>query len=153
SQSVNSPATLGYRLLWLASDNPSSRAADLWFGIDQPNDSPARRAATQGGPENIESIGRTAVKRRNLQAILEQTMRANHAKLSSQIGEMISGLDANSACELLDQLGQRLHREGQWDLAAKTFEMLANRYPEHPAAGSALVWMVQYQASGEALLR
>ncbi len=154
AQAASSPTVLGFREISLtAADARSSHATDFWSGLNLPNDGPARRPLVFGGPENVESLGRAAIKRRNLQAILSQTLRSNHAQLSSQMGQMISGLDADSACELLAQLGQRLHQEGQWDLAEKTFELLADRYPEHPAAATALIWLVQYQASSAALQR
>ena len=55
--------------------------------------------------------------------------------------------------KLLFQLGERYYHQGRWELAAEAFQMVADRYGQHPLAGAALVWLVQYYASGEAAWR
>ncbi|HLA85764.1 MAG TPA: sugar-binding protein, partial [Thermoguttaceae bacterium] len=50
-------------------------------------------------------------------------------------------------------LAGQYRRQGQWPLAAETMEALADRYPDHPLAGEALAWLVQYHAGAEAAWR
>ena len=45
------------------------------------------------------------------------------------------------------------YRTGHWPLAAETFQVLAERYPQHPLTPQAMLWLVQYYASGEAAWR
>ncbi len=71
----------------------------------------------------------------------------------AEIGELTRSLDANSGAEVIFQLADRYYRRGRWQQAADSFELLAQRYPEHPLAGASLVWLVQYYSSGEAQWR
>ena len=51
------------------------------------------------------------------------------------------------------QLADRYARSGRWELAAECFATVAERYRDQPLAVPALVWLVQYYASGEAAWR
>ena len=87
-----------------------------------------------------------ALKQRNTQAILEQAERnpAAETKLLAQSGELIRGLDDNNAARILYHLADRYYRTGRWSMAAETFQLLADRYPQHPLARPALLWLMQY---------
>ena len=62
---------------------------------------------------------------------------------------MIRGLDAAGAAKVVYRLGDRYASSGQDDLAAETYEFLADAYPNDPLTRPALVWLVQHYASGE----
>ncbi len=115
----------------------------------------ARRELTNLPLENLDVLQRMALKQRNTQAILEQAQRNGEAetKLLSQSSQLIRGLDDNSACRILFYLADRYRRTGRWPMAAETFQLLADRYPQHPLAQPALLWLLQYYSSGEAALR
>ena len=90
-------------------------------------------------------------KTRNAQAILDQALRnpGEDANLLAQSGELIRGLDDNTAARILYRIADQYHRTGHWALAAHSYTLLADRYPQHPLARQALLWLVQYYASGE----
>jgi hypothetical protein len=113
--------------------------------------SEARRELTNATVENIDALQRTAIKQRNARAILEQALRNPDAEtnLLTQSSELIRGLDYDSAGRILYYLADKYHRTGRWTMAAETFTILADRYPQHPLARQALLWLVQYYASGE----
>ena len=92
-----------------------------------------------------------ALKQRNAQAILDQALRnpGEDANLLAQSGELIRGLDDNTAARILYRIADQYHRTGRWPLAAQSYTLLAERYPQHPLARLALLWLVQYYSSGE----
>ncbi len=110
---------------------------------------------SQSTGQGLEQLKRMAQTRRNLQAILTQAEadQPQSGGWLAEVGQLVRTLDEGSAAEVLFQLGQRYYRQGRWPLAAEAFEMLADRYPQHPLAGAALVWLVQYYSSGEAAWR
>ncbi|MGD0517519.1 MAG: YCF48-related protein [Thermoguttaceae bacterium] len=143
-----SPPTLGFIALTdRPADNQQSR--DLMAGLAPGSE--ARRELTSAPVENIDALQRTALKQRNARAILEQALRNPDAQsnLLAQSSELIRGLDYDGAGRILYYLADRFHRTGRWTMAAETFTILADRYPQHPLARPALLWLVQYYASGE----
>ena len=62
-------------------------------------------------------------------------------------------MDPDGAAWLLFELGRRYYQTGQWELAADTFRVLTQRYPDHLLARPAMLWLLQYGASGEAAKR
>jgi photosystem II stability/assembly factor-like uncharacterized protein len=89
-----------------------------------------------------------AEKRRNLKNILR--LAEGKPALLGQVGQMLAELDAASAASLLMELATYFREAGEMDLAASTLELLARRYPDDPQVDAALVWLVQFYASGEA---
>jgi len=146
--------TLGFRLL--VSRLPQDRGRrDFFSGIVLHPGGEARRELPQPQLDRLEGLRRTAQRRRNAQAILEQAEESPQAgsHLLAKTGELTRGLDADSAGRILYQLGQSYHRTGRWAMAAETFSLLAERYPQHPLTRPALLWLVQYYASSEAAWR
>lgn len=145
------PASLGFRLVL---DNlPRQPGRDDFFaGIVLRPGGEARRELLAPSAETIGLVRRIAQKRRIMQAILD---RANvdpkaDAALLAQADELTQELDPDSSAQILYHLAQRYHQSGQWQLAARTFKLLSDRHPEHSFTRAALVWLVQYYASGEA---
>ena len=153
-QFTTSPATLGFRLLLNRLPQDRGRR-DFFTGIVLQPGGEARRLLAEPGPEGLDVLQRIARKRRNMEAILQRTAQdpRGGAGLVAQSAEITRGLDPASAGQLLYHLGQKYYQSGQWPLAAETFELLAERYPDHAMAGPAQLWLVQYYASGEAAWR
>ena len=148
------PPTLGFRLL--VNNLPQEQGQrDFLSGIVLQPGGEARREPLDPPAESLDLLRRVAEKRRNMQAILEKSDKTPQGgtQLLGQAGELILGLDALSAGQILYQLGDRYYRSGRWDLAADTFTMLTTRYPDHPLSRPALIWLVQYHASAEAACR
>src|SRR5207248_1567161 len=51
------------------------------------------------------------------------------------------------------QLAMRYHAGGRSEYAAELLSLLLTKYPQHPLADAAALWLVQYYASGEAAWR
>ncbi len=145
-----SPTSLGFSPL--ADHVPDSQQSrDLMAGLALAPGGEARRDITQAPLENIDSLQRMALKQRNALAILEEAQRNPVAEtnLLAQSGELIRDLDDNTAARILYRIADQYHRTGRWALAAQSYALLAGRYPRQPLARPALLWLVQYYASGE----
>jgi tetratricopeptide (TPR) repeat protein len=105
--------------------------------------------------ENIEALHQAALKRRNAQAIIELSASNSlgSAQLLAQADRLIAGLDESAAGRILFQMGDMYARSGRWAMAAETYRALLKRYPNHPLAQTATLWLMQYYASGEAAKR
>jgi hypothetical protein len=142
--------TLGFSAL--ADHAPDSQQSrDLMAGLALTPGGEARRDLSQAPLDNIDALEHMALKQRNAQAILDQAIRnpGEDADLLAQSGELIRGLDDNTAARMLYRIADQYHRTGRWPLAAQSYTLLAERYPQHPLAREALLWLVQYYASGE----
>ncbi|HTU27010.1 MAG TPA: hypothetical protein VMF30_16505, partial [Pirellulales bacterium] len=148
------PPARGFRLL-INRLPQEAGTNDFFSGITIAPGSEARRQRLAASGQGVEQLKRTAQTRRNLQAIVSQAegAQAEAGHWLAEIGQLARSLDDASGAEVLFQLGERYYRQSRWELAAEAFEMVADRYPQHPLAGAALVWLVQYYASGEAAWR
>jgi photosystem II stability/assembly factor-like uncharacterized protein len=148
------PESVGFHLLVdRLSDQQSPR--DFFSGIALYPGGDARRQLSEPAAESVQLVQRIAQKRRNMQALLERSEQdpQHGAELVAQTGDLTRGLDPDGAVQVLYHLSQRHFRNGQWPMAAETLELLVDRYPDHPLTRSALTWLVQYYASGEAAWR
>ncbi len=145
-----SPVTLGFRLLHDQLPQASGRK-DIFSGIYLQPGGEARRPTGQPAAGNLETLMRTAQKRRNMERLFEVTSGAssNAAAWLGQVEDMTKSMSELSGGQILYQLGQRYRQAGRLELAAQSLEQLVQRYPRHPLAESALVWLVQYYASTE----
>jgi hypothetical protein len=148
------PPMVGFRLLQsaLPQDQPQR---DFFSGLAIVPGGPARRALTPSSGEGIDLRQRIDQKRRHVQAILEHAGRTTGSvePLLAQIDELGRDLDEQSRGRILFQLADRYYHTGHWALAAETFQLLADRYPQHARTPQALLWLLQYYASGEAACR
>ena len=71
----------------------------------------------------------------------------------AQIDELTRDLDEDRAGQIVYQLADQQYHAGRWPLAADMFQVIADRYPRHWLSPSAMLWLVQYYASGEAAWR
>ena len=124
---------------------------DFFSGIPLRPGGDARRAVSDVFDQDIESLRRSAQARRNLHAILaQQDSGQSEGRYLADIAGLTKPMEPDDGADILFQLGQRYHQRGQWELAAESFDLLAQRYPKHLLAGAALVWLVQYYSSSEA---
>ncbi len=148
------PATIGFRsLLGGTAGETGGRELSAGMGIQACKE--ARRQFLAPPAENLYALQRTALKKRNAQAIIE--LSASNALSSSQLlaqaDSLISGLDESSAGRILFQMGDMYARAGRWSMAAETYRAFIERYPNHPLAQVAILWLLRYYASGEAAWR
>jgi photosystem II stability/assembly factor-like uncharacterized protein len=145
------PESIGFRLLADALPQDSGRG-DFFSGLSLAPDSEARRQLDEPLPETLDSLRRSAHSYRNVQAILGRAQHGPGGGIAwlAQLNDLLADIDKAEAGQLLFQLGQGYHARGHSPEAAETFGLLAERYPDHPLAGAALVWLVQFWSSGEA---
>lgn len=154
TSSSTPPANLGFRLL--VDHIPQSLGQrDFFSGIALSPGSDARRRYEEADEANLDVLRREAQMRRNLQAILAQSENdtEREGRFLADIGQQTRSLANDRAAEVLAHLAERYLRHGRTDLAAECYDMIAERYPEQPLAAAALVWLLQYYASGEAAWR
>jgi photosystem II stability/assembly factor-like uncharacterized protein len=145
-------ATEEFQLVWNAEGPLGGRGLghvdDLLAGLEIPVGGPARRPwhslSLQSDPLRAE---RLAQKRRNLRGLL-QHQQVSPAWLG-QITQLTADLDANAGAGLLEEMASLYQQQGELALAAEVQHLLTRRYPQHPLADRALLWLVQYYASGE----
>ncbi len=148
---VPSPPTLTLRPL----DGDELSGRDIFAGMALPPGSESRRKLSPQPVESIERLRRLAARRRHVQAIIERADRGAWSadQLLAQIGQLTRDMDERSAGQIIFQLADRYYRTGRWPLAAETFQALAERYPRHPLAPPAMLWLLHYNVSGEAAWR
>ncbi len=147
-------ANVGFRLLV---DHIPQQVGqrDFFSGIALSPGGDARRRFDEVPDRDLDTMRRQAQVRRNLQAILAQADGddSREGRFLADVGEQTRTMEPSRAAEVVFQLGQRYFRQGRWELAAECFDLVAQRYQDHPLAGAALVWLVQYYASAEAAWR
>ncbi len=144
-----SPANVGFRLL--VDDVPQGVGErDFFSGIPLPPGGEARRAYVETSQNNLAAAQREAQRYRNLQAILDRADKDQaDGHFLASVGDQTRDLAPDRAAEVLFQLAKRYWVKGRTDMAAECYDVIAERYPSHPLAGAALVWLVEYYASGE----
>ncbi len=148
-----SPQSLGFQVLQTVEEFPAQR--DFFAGIALEPGGPARRTLAPLPSEIVDLRKRIAQKRRHVLAILDRagSSAASVEALLAQIDELTADLDDQSRGQILFQLADRFCHTGRWPLAAETFQLLADRYPQHGLAPPSLLWELQYYASAEAAWR
>lgn len=128
---------------------------DFFAGIMLHPGGEARRDLLDASPDAIHLQKRMAEKRRNLDAILARSNRTEQGtlKVLGQVGDLVKDLDELLAGQILFSLAQQHYKQGHGDMAAETMDLLVAKYPEHPLAGKAMTWLVQYWSSGEVAWR
>jgi photosystem II stability/assembly factor-like uncharacterized protein len=119
----------------------------MFGGIPLSYASDARRQAPELEANDADAMRRVATRRRHLQQLLERT--EGNAAWAGQVANITEGLDPLGGGELLLQLADGYRSTGNLDLAADTYFLFTRKYPDHPLVDTALIWLVQFYASGE----
>jgi photosystem II stability/assembly factor-like uncharacterized protein len=143
------PPTYELKLLTGGAGNDGSRG--IFAGMTLERGSDARRPQGELPANDLEELRRLAAKRRHLHKLLDRT--EGNAAWAAQTSNLIDGLSPADAGELLWQLAEGYRVSGRLDLAADTYFLLARRFPDHRRTDQALVWLVQFYASGETAQR
>jgi photosystem II stability/assembly factor-like uncharacterized protein len=146
NQHVASPDMHHFALLHSDVDH-STGPRGLLAGITLSPGSEARRMQLPLPQIDLDDLRRLAAKRRHLKELLSAT--TANVSWSAQLADLTAQLDANAGGELLYQLADGYRTNGRLDLAADTYYSLARRYPDHPLAEPALLWLVHFYASSE----
>jgi photosystem II stability/assembly factor-like uncharacterized protein len=146
----SAPPNIGFRLYV---DTLPQRAGehDFFSGIALHPGSESRRMISEFSTQSSDALRRMAQKQRNVQAIITRSEQGqlNAARYAAQLNDLTADLDTTTAGNIIYQLAQHYRQNGNWPLAAETFSLLAQQYPEHPLSEAALVWLVRYWSSSE----
>ena len=114
--------------------------------------SDCRRSSLKPPPGDVRSLSRLAQQRRNTQQLLQHLAESSPAEAAwlSQVENLTRGLEPSAGSEVLFELAQSLLDAGRADLAATVYDLLVRQDPANPLCEASLVWLLQYQASGEA---
>lgn len=125
---------------------------DFFSGIALHPGGDARRMINEFATQGIDALRRMSQKQRNMEAIITRCQQGqlDTARYAAEIKDLTSGLDSARAGNVIYQLAEHYRQSGKWELAADTFALLAQQYPEHPLSEAGLVWLVRYWSSGEA---
>jgi photosystem II stability/assembly factor-like uncharacterized protein len=148
------PSMLGFHLAFSLASSEADRG-DFIGRLSLASGGEARRTQDESAVEGLESVSRVAQRRRNFLAIIEQSEKSPQGgvQLLAQAGQLAEQLDDDGGAWLLYHLAMRYFQTGNWEMAAETFQLLAERHPQHPLSRAATLWLVQYLASGEAAWR
>jgi len=148
------PQTIGFQLLLNRFPRGTGRL-DFFSGISLVPGGDARRILNSTPGTDMAQLRRQIQKRRNLQQLFSRS--ASDAMGGTawlgQVTDLVEGLNTQGAGEILYHLGRRYHATGYPEMAAETFQLLVDRYGDHSLTEPALVWLVQYYASGETAWR
>ena len=156
------PASVGVQLISAASVGPlanlpgnkadwqsAPQSADIMSNINSTGGGNARRPLPDGArSENARLDG--LAQRREIESVfaaLEQDPQALLDRLAKGDG-LPEGIGTTEAAALTFRVAERLYLSGHWDLADKAFSLFLDRYPDDPLARWAVVWRLQYAASG-----
>jgi photosystem II stability/assembly factor-like uncharacterized protein len=148
------PATIGFHQEDGVLGEDAGRE-DFFHGIAQPVGGETRRGVLDTPADSLDMLTKIAQRRRNMLAILDKSAQDPllGRQLLAQTDEFARQLDPDGAAWILYHLAERYHASGQAELAAETYQAVAEQYPQHPLRRAALTWLIQYYASSEAAWR
>jgi len=141
-----------YRFESLIDDARSgSMRDDLFAGRHLPPGGEARREAIAAPAIPLINLRRLADRRRSLPALLARADQDRHAGMDWQkkVTQLVADLDRPVAAEIVFQLATEYARAGHAHLAAETYTLVSELYPENALATAARLRLLQHHSSGE----
>ena len=128
---------------------------DFFSGLSLHPGGEARRRVGDLPAGNINALRKLVQRRRNVEQMIAQThtVAVDDDAWLGQVNEMTRGLNSPSAARLVYQLARRYSESGRSDLAAETYQILAERYRDEPLADRAMEWLILHYTSAEAAWR
>ena len=128
---------------------------DIFSGLAARAGGATRRRLGEAPTGDIDSLQRSARKRRNVEQLIARTeaIAIDDDAWLGQLNELTRDLDDRAAARVIYQLANRYSQSGRADLAIETHEIVAQRYRNDPLASSSLVWLIDYHTSSEATWR
>lgn len=143
------PDSIGFRPLAdsLGSD---TGPVDFFGGLGLQAGGDARRELPQPTADAIAALRRNSIQQRDAAAILKHMAVSPGVGWAAQLTNLASEMDSATAGEMLFELGESFSCSGRWDSARQVFELLVERYPDHPLVSAARLWLFQSAASSVA---
>ena len=130
-----------------------SKFPTLFAHLDLPVGGEARRLPETDLPPMPFDPQRRAAERRaafqTLDAAAKRPSDSALERLLAGVEGQRRAFDPELAADYLTQTGRKLVEAGKWDLAESVFSIVAQNYPDLPAARESLVWLIQFYAGGE----
>ncbi|HEY2412370.1 MAG TPA: YCF48-related protein [Pirellulaceae bacterium] len=149
-----SPRNVGLSLLVDRLPQDSGKR-DIMSGIALQAGGEARRQLTDPPAGNLEALSQVAQKRHNVEQLLDRM--SSDATVGAgwlgQAADLTKGLSNRTAGEILWQLARKYQQTGKSREAADALHLMLEKYPQHPLADAAALWLVRYYASGEVAWR
>ena len=140
---------------------PAPMGKDFFAGISF-TDNDGRRQEYGVYTDFQEAQRRRAVQRRNVLGMLQNAARTpqtlspqearqviNRTDLATHAVDLTRRLDFDSAVQILLNLAEQFHQEGDWHAAEETYMILTQYYAPHPLSRQAFTRLMHYAASGE----
>ena len=122
---------------------------DFFSGISLVHGEDGRREMLGIYSEFHDEHQRRTLQRRTILGILRNTEKG--ANLVPHAADLTRKLDPDSAVQVLLEMANQFHQEGNWFAATETCLVLTRQYPQHPLVRQAFVRLMEYAVSGEIL--
>ena len=149
---AKAPAILGFTHVMqenTTQENVLPTRGDFFMGIPIQPGADGRRVHSGTSPELQNELRRKALQRRNVLGIVRNMPQSNRASFVAHAAEMLRGLEPDSAVQILLEMAEQYHQEGDWFAATEIYLILTRQYVQHPLVRLAFVRLMQYAASGE----
>ena len=73
----------------------------------------------------------------------------NRTNLATNAFDLTRRLDTDSAVQILLNMAEQFHQEGDWHAAEETYSILTQHHAPHPLSRQAFIRLMQYAVSGE----
>ena len=126
--------------------------ASLFGAISLPHGSEARRTV-QGLSmlSRYDALQQLALRQGTARNVINSLGRggqlADGNRILAQLDSLTQQLDRDTTVQTLLEMGNRLHRTGDWDAAAEVYLRIMRDNPTHDAAKTAYIWLLQYMTS------
>jgi hypothetical protein len=80
---------------------------------------------------------------------MENTPHTSRANFVARAADMVQRLQPDAAVQILLEMAEQFHQNGDWFAATETYLILTRDYVSHPLVRKAFVRLLQYSASGE----
>ena len=131
------------------------KGIDLFTGLRELGRQIPERDDANSRRGNLQIIQRNVEKRKELNGLASwrDTRPQSLLVWRQQLNGATLGQDSDLAGVWMVDLSNRYMQAGQWQMAALTLSQLVERYPNHPFASSAILWLAQYHSSDEMLAK
>lgn len=128
---------------------------DVFSGLALLPGGEARRELDDAVPGDLDRMSKMAQKRHNVEQLLSRMDKdvAQGAAWLGQLDDLTKGLTDDNASEITYQMAMRFQRLGRSDSACEVLHNMLEKHPNHPLAGKAAVWLIEYYCSGETFHR
>ncbi|MDR0338083.1 MAG: hypothetical protein LBI18_13440 [Planctomycetaceae bacterium] len=155
SRQAPRPTVLGFTTPY--DEIPPAGYRDFFAGINIVPGSDARRGLAGSYAEQWDTIQLRTKQRRQTLGIIRHTAKIakengrqpGDVRLASHASELTRKIDPDAAVQVLFEMGQNYHNNGDWESALEAFDIIAKQYTKHYFSRQAFLWLLQYYTAEE----